>query len=71
MLVCVESLWYYVGKAKEYVCQVFCHEDGTNQWRFVFAFVESKYLDVSYNQQIIVLLLYFPQTGSEATLHSC
>ena len=36
-----------VGKVKEYVCQIFCHEDGTNQWRFVFAFVERKYLDVS------------------------
>ena len=63
------SLWYSVG-IKEYIFQVFCHEDSTNQWRFVFAFVESKYLDVSYNQQIIVLLLYFPLTGSEAILHS-
>ena len=42
----VHKCWF-VEKEKEYVCQVFCHEDSTNQWRFVFAFVESKYLNVS------------------------
>ena len=42
-----ECLCISVEKPKEYVCQVFCHEDSINQWRFVFAFVESKHLDVS------------------------